>query len=302
MLMTVALLTTQRMALCGARSNRSCRSTTGNMSMSSTPEMKAERREVKIGARQPGFVEIISGLRRASSVVVDGTIRLRPGATVALEAPKEERKGKGAGRAARACARDAVRSFDQTAGLCDGHQLVDRRVRRASRSSACRCANCRTSIRRSCRCRRPIRAPRRPWSKPGSRSRSRMRSPASRASTPSPPSSRDGIFASHDHVPPVARHRSGGQRRAQRGVARRRPAARRGRPAGGAKGRRRRVADHVPATDVDDDEPDGADRLRRALHRRSLVDGRRRGAGARRSARRGRCASGSTGWRWRRAV
>jgi membrane fusion protein (multidrug efflux system) len=53
-------------------------------------DMKAERREVKIGMRVPGFVEVVSGLKAGEKVVVDGTIRLRPGATVKIA---DERKG-----------------------------------------------------------------------------------------------------------------------------------------------------------------------------------------------------------------
>ena len=48
---------------------------------------KAERREVKIGARSPGRVEILSGLRRGERVVVDGTIRLHPGSLVKVANP-----------------------------------------------------------------------------------------------------------------------------------------------------------------------------------------------------------------------
>ncbi len=55
-------------------------------------DMAAERREVQIGAREPGFVEILSGLKAGEKIVVDGTLRLRPGATVELEGPKPRRK------------------------------------------------------------------------------------------------------------------------------------------------------------------------------------------------------------------
>ena len=52
-----------------------------------------ERREVKTGTREPGFVEILSGARIKENVVVDGTLRLRPGATVkfADDKPNSER-------------------------------------------------------------------------------------------------------------------------------------------------------------------------------------------------------------------
>ena len=65
-----------------------------------TADMKAERREVKIGTRIPGIVEVVSGLRAGENVVVDGTIRLRPGASVKIADTKKsehKRKDEGAG-------------------------------------------------------------------------------------------------------------------------------------------------------------------------------------------------------------
>jgi membrane fusion protein, multidrug efflux system len=47
----------------------------------------AQRREVKIGRRRPGEVEIVSGLREGERVVVDGTQNLRDGSVVHDEAP-----------------------------------------------------------------------------------------------------------------------------------------------------------------------------------------------------------------------
>ena len=52
---------------------------------------KAERREVKIGARVPGRVEILAGLQKGERVVVDGTIRMRPG--IAVKVVGETGKG-----------------------------------------------------------------------------------------------------------------------------------------------------------------------------------------------------------------
>jgi len=49
-----------------------------------------DRRQVKIGTRQPGFVEILSGLKSGESVVVEGTLRLRPGATITVAGEWEE--------------------------------------------------------------------------------------------------------------------------------------------------------------------------------------------------------------------
>jgi membrane fusion protein (multidrug efflux system) len=48
-----------------------------------------ERREVKIGSRRPGFVEVVSGLLEGDRVVTDGTIQVRPGATVEILVPDD---------------------------------------------------------------------------------------------------------------------------------------------------------------------------------------------------------------------
>jgi membrane fusion protein (multidrug efflux system) len=81
MLMTVALLKNQRMVL--AVPEQSLVPVEDKQFVFVVlPDQTAERREVKIGARQPGFVEITSGLKPGEKVVVEGTLRLRPGATV----------------------------------------------------------------------------------------------------------------------------------------------------------------------------------------------------------------------------
>lgn len=56
-------------------------------------EDKAERREVTIGQRVPGFVEILSGLKPGDRVVLDGTLKMRPGATIRL-AGQDDGKGR----------------------------------------------------------------------------------------------------------------------------------------------------------------------------------------------------------------
>lgn len=93
MLMTVALITAERTSL-AVREESIVPLDNRHYVYVVDAQMKAERREVKIGARQPGFVEVKSGLRAGERVVVDGTIRLRPGATVTLELPKDEGRGK----------------------------------------------------------------------------------------------------------------------------------------------------------------------------------------------------------------
>lgn len=60
-------------------------------------ENKAERREVTTGSRIPGHVEILSGLKQGERVVLEGTLKMRPGATITLGEP-EERKEAGPAR------------------------------------------------------------------------------------------------------------------------------------------------------------------------------------------------------------
>lgn len=60
-----------------------------------TPKKTAERREIKIGARQPGFAEVLSGLKAGEKVVVEGTLKLRPDADVKFaDDAKDEKPGK----------------------------------------------------------------------------------------------------------------------------------------------------------------------------------------------------------------
>jgi len=52
----------------------------------------AERREVKTGARVPGHVEILSGLKQGERVVLEGTVRMRPGAAIRIAGTDENRQ------------------------------------------------------------------------------------------------------------------------------------------------------------------------------------------------------------------
>lgn len=45
---------------------------------------RAERLNVKIGRRQPGFVEILEGLTEGQQVIYEGTLRVRPGISVRI--------------------------------------------------------------------------------------------------------------------------------------------------------------------------------------------------------------------------
>jgi membrane fusion protein (multidrug efflux system) len=60
-------------------------------------EEKADRREVKTGARIPGFVEILSGLKEGEKIVLDGTLKMRPGATIRIAGTGEKAEGEGRG-------------------------------------------------------------------------------------------------------------------------------------------------------------------------------------------------------------
>jgi membrane fusion protein (multidrug efflux system) len=46
----------------------------------------AQRREVRIGTRRPGDVEIIEGLAAGELVITDGTLKVRPGNKVSIRA------------------------------------------------------------------------------------------------------------------------------------------------------------------------------------------------------------------------
>jgi membrane fusion protein (multidrug efflux system) len=52
---------------------------------------KAERREVTLGVRTPGFVEVTRGVSGGEQVVVGGAERLAPGAPVAATVVERER-------------------------------------------------------------------------------------------------------------------------------------------------------------------------------------------------------------------
>jgi membrane fusion protein, multidrug efflux system len=56
---------------------------------------KADRREVSTGSRVPGHVEILQGLKEGDSVVLDGTLKMRPGATIKLAGTGEKAEGDG---------------------------------------------------------------------------------------------------------------------------------------------------------------------------------------------------------------
>jgi membrane fusion protein (multidrug efflux system) len=45
----------------------------------------AERRQITIGTRRPGLVEVVTGLSAGERVVTHGTLRVRPGQAVSIK-------------------------------------------------------------------------------------------------------------------------------------------------------------------------------------------------------------------------
>jgi membrane fusion protein (multidrug efflux system) len=58
-----------------------------------TPDSKVEQVPVRIGARRPGWVEILDGVKPGDRVVVEGIVKLKPGAKIS-EAKPEAAAGK----------------------------------------------------------------------------------------------------------------------------------------------------------------------------------------------------------------
>ena len=56
-------------------------------------ENVAERKEIIIGRRRPGYVEVVDGLNEGDLVVTEGTMRLRPGGKVEILTPSEAADG-----------------------------------------------------------------------------------------------------------------------------------------------------------------------------------------------------------------
>jgi membrane fusion protein (multidrug efflux system) len=55
------------------------------LSIEKDGSMVADRKEVKIGSRQPGIVEIIDGVNEGDTVVTHGTLKIRPGTALKVE-------------------------------------------------------------------------------------------------------------------------------------------------------------------------------------------------------------------------
>ena len=140
----------------------------------------AKRIPVRTGVRSEGRVEILQGLRPGQKVVTEGVVKLSDGMKVRLAGADNAQAGqaRGQGQLGRADAtlrhsRSNVRSSRRSSRSCW-------RWSGWSASSACRCANIPMSIRRSCRSKPNIPAPRRASSKAASPRCSRNGLPASR--------------------------------------------------------------------------------------------------------------------------
>ena len=64
----------------------------GDTYLPSWIEPERERREIRIGSRRPGEVEVLEGLEAGEKVVTHGTLKVRPGQQVSIQAVDE---GKG---------------------------------------------------------------------------------------------------------------------------------------------------------------------------------------------------------------
>ena len=53
------------------------------------PDMKVERVEVELGARQDGKVEVTRGIDAGTRIVVDGMVKLRDGSTITDATPSQ---------------------------------------------------------------------------------------------------------------------------------------------------------------------------------------------------------------------
>ena len=50
-----------------------------------TPDNRARQKEVTIGRRKPGIVEITDGLKPGEKVIIEGIVRLRDGIPVSVQ-------------------------------------------------------------------------------------------------------------------------------------------------------------------------------------------------------------------------
>lgn len=53
---------------------------------------KVERRKIEVGAREPGKVEVVAGLKEGEQVIADGTMKVRPGMVVEVAAVDDGEK------------------------------------------------------------------------------------------------------------------------------------------------------------------------------------------------------------------
>lgn len=56
---------------------------------------QAQRQEIEVGRRQPGIVEVLSGLSEGDEVITQGVIKIRPGSPVVRKGESSDRPGSG---------------------------------------------------------------------------------------------------------------------------------------------------------------------------------------------------------------
>ncbi len=124
---------------------------------------KAQRREVRIGARRPGSVEVLAGLTAGEQVIVEGTQKVRDGAPVRateiaadaepLPSPRPRTRPAPPRRRAsgneRGFRHDDLRPVGAPPGVRDGDVVAAVHPRRWAPSRGSACANSPTSTARS---------------------------------------------------------------------------------------------------------------------------------------------------------
>ena len=113
---------------CRCRSCRCSRSASRPSCFASAPTTRWTQVPVRIGARRPGWVEILDGVKAGDRVVVEGIVKLKPGAKMieAESAPADAGTPANVGRLTHA----ALRPVDPPAGIGHGDQPAADRARR----------------------------------------------------------------------------------------------------------------------------------------------------------------------------
>ncbi len=84
LLLTVRLLRNQRQALMVPEES-TIQLQSSHYVLVVTDNLTVERKQIEIGKRQPGWVEVLSGVQEGDKVITRGISRVKPGATVAID-------------------------------------------------------------------------------------------------------------------------------------------------------------------------------------------------------------------------